>query len=596
MEKNKNGVLREVKRTAIGLAVAFGIVGLAAVAVFYFFPGLYDSSGRGWSSVEEGSVEIYYKREGLSDLDPESYLSRVRKAKEEIVGRLKIEESKVPDRIRIYLHEDLNALRSAIAERKSSSEINVPLAVIDIIDGFEIKPILVRLLTYFSWGRPSSEFLRMGLQNYFSDRVDDPHLRVAALGNDLFSFQEIESLSETDNIPLTLHDKIYDSFDSPYAPAGMDLSSFSYLLRSETGRSPYSYKLEAEATSLVSYLLERHGTNKLRSLWRSDNWLRRVKNIYGITPEELEGAWHEFLEKTSVGGFEYVFYRARTLYSRGKLAKALNMLDDKSEGKVEARQVSYLKARIYFYSGKWDKARSYFSDLENRELDRDTRAGVEAYLSMLEVYEGGTKRKVQGLTLFGSKSVAEIDRITSTCSRVVQRAESEIPAVVEELGNLRVFVSEEESVEGFRDQLSHPDGVVFGSESGNSSLKVATLIANEVSRTPTYSNLLRRGLVHFLTGSDAFQLAKKVLGGGRWESLSGITVDLDPKANSSVQAGAFVGFIILRYGPEKFIRVWHLTTPLGGDVSLETALTEVVGKGLREVEDDLVGFLKSYEG
>jgi tetratricopeptide (TPR) repeat protein len=596
MEKKDNGALREVKRTVIGLAVAFGIVGLVAVAVFYFFPGFLGSSDRDWSSVEDDSVEIYYRREDLSELDPESYLSRVIRAKEKIAGRLNIEEREVPDRIRVYLHENPGALRAAIAERKSSPEADVPLAVMDLIYGFELEPVLVRLLTSFSWGRPSSEFIRLGLQTWFSDRFDDPHLRVAALGEDLFSFSDINSLAATNNIPLTFHDRIYDSFDSPYAPAGMSLSGFSYLMRSETGKSPYRYEVEVEAASFVSYLMDKYGVGKFRSLWESNRWLEGVKEIYGINPEVLEDEWRKFVTKRKGDDSEYAFYRARTLYSRGRLAEAINLLDDMPEGESETRESLFLRARINFYSGRWEGARRYFSKLNKREFNPNINARIKAYLEMLEVYEIGEKREGRGLTLFGSRKTTDMDIITRECSNVVQKAKKEIPQLAEKLGGFRVFIDKGEYDGGVRDGLDLPNGVAFGSGPGDSSLKVAELIASGMSRTPTYSTLLRRGLVHFLTGSDVFQSAEEIVGGGRWESLSGITVDLDTETSSSVQAGAFVCFIISRYGSGKFTRVWHLTTPLGGDVSLETALREVVGRNLGEIEDDLVGFLKSYEG
>ncbi|MBS3814897.1 hypothetical protein KGY63_05910, partial [Candidatus Bipolaricaulota bacterium] len=216
--------MREIQRTLIGLVAAFGIVALFAATIFYFIPTFFSSQGINWSIEESGSVSVYYIEDDLPDFDPQSYLTRVIDSKENIVQKLGIEGTRVPDRIRVYLHRDLATLKSAIAERKSSPGGDVPLAVMDVISGYEVEPVLVRLLTVFSWGRPSSEFLRLGLQSFFSNRIDQPHLRVAGLGDTTFSFSEITSLAETDNLPHSLHDNIYDSFDSPAAPAGIGLS------------------------------------------------------------------------------------------------------------------------------------------------------------------------------------------------------------------------------------------------------------------------------------------------------------------------------------------------------------------------------------
>ncbi|MBS3793074.1 hypothetical protein KGY77_10590, partial [Candidatus Bipolaricaulota bacterium] len=129
--------------------------------------------------MEGESISVYYLQEDLSDFNPRSYLSRVSEAEQAIATKLSLKESEIPDKIRIYVHKDLPALKQAIADRKSSSDRDVPLAVMDIIAGHEFRPVLVRLLTTFTWGKPSSEFLRLGLQYYFSDKLDNPHLRAA---------------------------------------------------------------------------------------------------------------------------------------------------------------------------------------------------------------------------------------------------------------------------------------------------------------------------------------------------------------------------------------------------------------------------------
>ena len=593
MERQDRGWPGEVRRAVIGFLVASGIVGLVAVAVFYFLPGLLGTPGSNWSSADNGSIEIFYLSEDFPDFEAGSYLSEAVRQKHDIINRLDIEEDEIPDRIRIYFHKDLNALRAAIAERKSSSEIEVPLAVIDVIAGYELEPVMVRLLTYFSWGQPSSEFLRLGLQAYFSDRVGNPHLRVAGLGGDVFSFSEIASLSKTDNIPLTLHDRIYDSFDSPYAPAGMSLLDFSRLMRSEVGESPYRYEIEAEAASIVSYLLDKYGVDRFQVLWRSDQWLEDIKRVYGVPPKELEEAWHDFVRQKREENSHYKYYRAKTLYSQGMLGKALNLLKDRSGEDLTAKDL-FLKARIYFYRGEWFDARRLLSDLEKRELSRSMSVGIETYADLVKVYGGGTKKEVQGLTIFGSGDTGSFDRIIKECSRVVKKAESKVPDIAQKLVPLRIFVDNEVSGRGEWDRLDHPNGIAFGSRSEDLGFKIAQLVVSGMSRTPTYSNLLRRGLTNFLMSSDAFNQAKKVVTRGTWASLSSITVGLDIESKSSVEAASFVGYILSTYGPDKFARIWYLTTPLGGDNSLETGLNEVVGKRLGEVEADLKSFLETY--
>jgi|GEM_PF-1853041 len=589
-----NGLFREARRTLIGLTVAFLIVGLVGIVVFYLLPTFVFTPNSDWAIVEDNSVSVYYKKNNLSESVPANYLSRATRAKEEIVEKLGLKEDNLPDRIRVYLHGNLEELKASIVERKSSTNIDEPLAVIDVISGYEVEPLLVRLLTLFSWGRPSGEFLRLGLQSFFSDRLSRPHLRVAGLGEGRFTFREIVSLEKTNNIPRSLHDRIYDSFDSPNAPAGMSLSGFSSLIRFGAAESPYRYEVEAESASFVSYLINEYGYPAFRELWRANSFREGAVRTFGISLEGLEQDWVEFVDSRSGGGYYDRFYRALTLFTRGELVEATKTLSDFSEGEARADEYLFLKARLSFYRGDWDEARKYISKLESREIGLEVNTDIEDYKKLLTDYESGSRKEVGKLLVFAPKGVEKLSDLVSRCSSLIERAEAQFPELIDELNLLRVFVSGGKESDDVWTRLDHPRGVIFSSAANSLELSISRALVNELSRTPTYSNLLRLGLVRFIMDPAVFNEARELVTREAWESLGGLTVEVDRESSSLVQAGGFVGYILTRFGPDKFTRIWYLTTPLGGDNSLETALNEVVGKGLGEVEADLKNFLEDY--
>lgn len=593
--EQKRGPLREIQRTLIGLVAAFGIVALFAATIFYFIPTFFSSQGINWSIEESESVSVYYIEDDLPDFDPQSYLTRVIDSKENIVQKLGIEGTRVPDRIRVYLHGDLATLKSAIAERKSSPGGDVPLAVMDVISGYEVEPVLVRLLTLFSWGRPSFEFLRQGLQSFFSNRIDKPHLRVAGLGDTAFSFSEITSLAETDNLPQSLHDNIYDSFDSPAAPAGMSLSGFSSLMRSEGGQSPYRYELEAEAGSFVSYLLDEHGVERFRALWKADSLSAGAERVYGMNLNQLEENWLEFVGHRSENSTLVRYYRSRTMLSLGKSDEALSYLNETNREELSEVKYHYLKGRIHFYRGEWEKARASFSEVAKSGLEPEIGTNIEVYQRLIETYGSGEKLSKGRLIVFTSGDPDLPPELLESESGVLAKVETQLPGLGKSYDQLRVFLSPD--TEGITDwtKIDLPGSVTVVSDPNNFRLRVAEMVVARMSRTPTYSNLLRRGLIHYLAGKEVFLAGRRILEEGNWKSLKGITVNLDPTSTSSKIAAAFVGYILSRFEPEEFNAIWDITTPVGGDNSLDTALKKIVGLKLDQVEERLKDFLRSYE-
>ncbi|MBS3786642.1 hypothetical protein KGY79_00435 [Candidatus Bipolaricaulota bacterium] len=582
---------REIRRTLLGLITAFAIVTVAGVAVFYIFPTFFSESGPGWSVKKNDKVAAYYLEEELPGVDLSKFLETVNRDRKDVVEKLNL--TNPPDRIRIYLHKDLSSLRTAISQRKSSSKITTPLATVDLIYGTAVKPLLVRVLTQTSWGPTSSEFLMLGLQQVLTDQVDHPHVRTAALKEEVFTLREIDTLENVGEFPRTLHERIYDYFDSPQAPAGMNLSQLSSLMRSRGGKNPYRHELELESASFVSYLINNYGIAGVRSIWKSNSFRKGVEEVTGNSLTKLGENWLGSARDRAEDNPQFRYFRSLILYKQGKLPAALNELKKTDKSNLNEKRYLQMKGKIHFYRGNWSEAGDVFSRLNQLDIADGLKDRVSSYLELVKFYRGGDYVGRDNISFFGPESLDNFKKLAGSISQPVDKARDFIPELAEGENKIVVFMYRSQEGSDLWRDIDAPEWLIRGSDSDLLSRKVAELLVARTFRTPTYSSLLHYGMVNFLVTRDVFQSARKVLTEGKWRSLKSILIGTSGGDGPKMEAAAFVGFLAKEYGAEKFVRVWFLTTPIGGSNSLDSALDQVVGNWLDQVEEKLKTFLRS---
>ncbi len=584
---------KEIIRVTLGLLTAFMIVAVAGAVVFYVFPTFFGNSGPGWSVEKNDKAAVYYIEEELPELDSKAYLEEATIYREEIVEKLQL--TNPPDRVHVYLHRDLSALRSAISRRKSSYRVSTPLATIDLVHGKAIKPLLIRALTALSWDQPSSEFLRLGLQKFLTGQLNRPHIRTAALEEKVFSLEAIQALELAGEIPRTLQEKIYDYFDSPQAPAGMNLSQLGSLIRSRGRERPYQDELEVESVSFVSFLIENYGIAGLRSLWQANSLREGVEEVTNQSLARLGGNWLDFAESRAKGSPYLQYYRAKNLFDQGKLERARQAIDELDGTDFNRADYLGLKGRVAFYRGDWRGAEKAFSRLD--EIDPENRYGsqLDSYRKLLDFYGLGETKKGKQITYYGTVELDDIEGKIKRIARSAERAKTFLPRLIDPESRIAVFIYSTEGPAKLWRRLEKPGWVITGSEIEYLRQKVSELIAARVSRTPSYSNLLKQGLVGFLLQESVFRDAQEQLSEGKWTPLNSILLSPDANTEKRTEAGAFVGYLLREYGGEDLSRIWFLTTPLGGDNSLDSALNQVIGLWLDQLEEELKSFLSSRE-
>lgn len=591
-EDNEKGPLLEFRRTLYGLGFSLLVIGAAALIFFHVIPTYFRSSERNWRKEKSRTVTLnYLPADDSRDEDYGSLLEELTESRAEIVEELELGRDEVPDRIHVYLHRDLNSLKAAITNRRSSPEVDVPLAIMDVIEGQPIEPVLVRLLTTFTWGRPSSELLRLGLQTYLSDQYEETHLRAAALEGTGFSFEEITSLEETTSYLRSLQDRVYDSFDSPRASAGLDLASLSSLFRFNAQERPYKYELEVQAGSFVSYLIREYGVDKFKGLWRASSLEEGFEQSFRSTVSDIEKRWSDYVTRRAEDRESYRYFRARALFNQGSLRGARKELEKLKGDDITKDDISFLQGRIDFFAGDWSEASKSFGSIAETESFESRSVPVRAFENLLDKYAAGQTDNAGRLHVITPEGMEDASETRQEVLDPWEKAKEKLPSLNWNYSRFSIFLAGEEEI-NLWEEIEKPDWVAIYNSEGNVKLEVSDTLVRGAKRVPSYSGLLRRGLVHYLAAEEVFLEAATVLEAGEWSPLDGLALDGRGKSNSTREAAAFVGYLIEQMGSREFLEVWAMTTPLGGDSSLDTALKDTVGKRLDEVEDGLKTYLR----
>ena len=592
-EDQGKGPLALAKNVLYGLAFSSVIIAAFALIFLYLIPNL-RSRDPGWQSVESDSIVIHYSRESFEPEAVRPLLAKLTETRKAVVGGLNLEPGAIPEKVHVYLHEDVNSLKSTITERKSSAESNNPLGLMDVIAGRDSERVLVRLLLTFAWGRPSSELLRLGLENYFADEYEEALTRAAALGDIGFTIPEIAGLARTTDYLKSFQDRIYDTFDSPGASAGLSLSTLARLTRLDEFERPYEYQIGVRAQSFIHFLLESTGVEACRSLWDADSLTRGTSDVLGSSLTEVEENWKNYLQNSTTRNPEYRYYRARALLGQGQLDRARSELAGPGESGSPRPNRSLLLGTIDFYSGNWKEARDVFTSLQSEKLSEAGARELERFSSLLSVYESGKSLSRENLKLFLPERSDELSRQSRTLFEIFEKKREKIPELKTNYPVMSVFLVEDSKTAAGWRKVDPPEWVTVLEVDAGLKLDFAEFLVASSTKTPTYSGLLRQGLVRYLATEEVFARGGKIVTEGDWTPLAGaVFQEGEGSTAPEIQAAAFVGYLIEQFGSAKFLKIWRMTTPIGGDNSLEYALLQTTGRGLDKTEAELKSFLAS---
>jgi len=592
--EGKSNLLEEVSGILIRFILALIAVGLIAVIAFYIIPELITGDSRGWKSASAGSLTLYYKKDDPPQTPAKETVNRIQSRKQDIISKLKIDKGALPERIAVYIHPDLASLKGEITARKSSSARDIPLGLIDTTTTENVDKLLTRLLTTFSWGKPSSELLRDGLQEYISNGINYPNYRAAALGDLSFGLKDLVKLENSGDYPIDTLEMIYDKFDSPDAPAGLSLAQLSSLISDGKEREYYADYIKYESASLVQYLISTYGMDKFADIWQSYSFAAGIKRTLGTGLSDLEARWQEYLIAETKSQDLLHYLRGKYLSDLGQFPGAKSELNGVGNLPTGIEDMDLIKSKVSFFLADFSQAKTIISRINSDGLSEGTKRELDFYRELLQIYDRAESRAGTNLTIiFTEESIPSAQKVDELY-QVTERWKNTFPAALDHDEQYVIILSPGSDTTKATEFLPPTAKIIERSEDPITVL--AGLLVNNITRTPTYSGLLKQGLITFFSRDDYVSRGRDLIEQGRWKSVESIVFEGNGYTRGNVEGAAIVKYLIDKYGSGVFLDIWKMTTPLGGDHSLQYSLEKTTGDDLAGVETKAKNYLVTERG
>ncbi len=328
-----------------------------------------------------------------------------------------------------------------------------------------------------------------------------------------------------------------------------------------------------------------------------------MEEVYGLSLEELERRWREYIDREALGDPLFPYYRGVSLMEAGQFPQAKSALEKAlASGNNQMEEKAALELGILsFYLGQWEEALSLLMQVSSEGLAESAQTKLESYKSLATSYRNAKRFETPDLVVYlppQSSAEGGFEAPVSRAQRSLVRA-TEILAIDRERLPQRffAFISSPED-KGRFSSSDLPRNVIAVSDAGDSlGREIVGKVSSYLEKDLTYSHLLRGGLAHYLGDAwvDYFHKAAKVLGKGEWiplEYLSGASPDEETIVDA--EGAAFVGYLLEKYEWEKFQRVWRITSPLNQDRSLMGAILDTYGLTFEQLEARLKAFLEGY--
>lgn len=578
--------------------MGFSIASLIGFFGLYLWPEVITPYLSRQATHKSDNFIVHYSKEAPFKDKIKEFVSNQEKLFEQLLDFLKLDRDLIPEKIHLYLYENIQSLKSGISSRKSSPQAS-PLALLDLIWGQDTSDSLTLLIVDFGLGPASSELLRKGVQVYFEKMDRHLHTEAAALSeNQFLSIKKLLKLEEVGLFPKGFSQIVYEHFDSPRAKAALGLGSLRTLLKIDKEKvGIYFLPTSIESGSMVKFLIQKWGMDKFKKIWGSDTLIHGVEVTYGLSLEELEDRWRDHFTNKGKGDPLYEYFRGTNLLKAGKYEMARVLLKESlsSPNPEVANRARYQLGILNFYNGKWALSRSFFSRVETELFSKRETLFMNRYLDLSNFYEKGSKEKTEDLLVIlppgkqdgrlALKGQEILDKALRTFKLKREKLPDQLIASIKPTDNSNHNFSE----------LTLPQGFLhINPEITDPGYTIIKFLSNYISESPTYSNLLKEGLAYYLGNPerDYFKKASEILKRGNWIPLEELIFGSFGTEKVNTEAAALVGYLLTQYDTEKFAKIWLLTSPFGGNYSLMTAIRQVYGVHFNDLIRKFYQFLQ----
>ena len=568
-----------MRQTAWGMLIGLLAIGVVSLLVFSIVPQI-TGARLPLHSVRGAWITIHFPSDSPLNDDPHSYIVYLEEELAALAAMVGLSPAELPPRVNVFVHNDARQLLTIVARRKDPQVTLIFPAAVDLIWGEDPRAAFIQMIGDFAFGENHSRLLRHAIIEYIREPGRNHHLPVAALP-EVLRLSVAELLRFEGRFPPTR----YQLFNSPYAAAAIvGLTGIAQI--AELGRAVDPDLLHM-AVSLIAFLSEQPGgLKRVMELWRAGSLETNLQAVYGVGLVELDERWKEAVATWGAQGDGWALAHGRNLIRVGRLEEAFSLLleaqvatdSNEAEAAAIARELGW----IHLLWGEWEAARTSFLQAQQRGEN------VQHELQLVEVYSQWETIVVEGARVhvapdsrlpydFGERIPAELAEMRR------RLASNATPFPAQPV----IFVGRAPPEKGISPDLRAGLLVVASPEELRRCL--AELVAFHLWRDQTRSPLLQRGLVRYLSAPDEDYLARmqNLLHTEEWIPLHLLDFSNFPARIVEPLAAGLVDYLLTNYGQESFHALWRITSTLGGERSLDTAMSIVYGFTRRELDGRL---------
>lgn len=543
---------RAVLWTMGGLVLGLGIALVVGVLVFWVHPALRKAQSP-LGEVRAAPIVLRYPKGNTSADAAQEAAEKLRDTWFQILEELGLRSLGLPTQIYVYAYHHPQEIFLGVNERLEQE--NVPVAVVDILFAQPVEGALGRLACTLALGRPGNTLFPRGLARVL-ENPDRPWEEEAGSWLDWVKGQDFWTLAQR-LLPPDPWETWYFTANAPWVGLAPTMETLRALVETmEAGSSSSGQVWEVFAAALARWALEKFGSQGIRVFWTVNSW-EAAASLLGALPQKLASDFQSYLSEAFLQSPRRPHLQALRDLQRGKAEAALGGL------------IGTARASALLALGRVSEAVEALGSEAPRELKELAQAPRHELDNMILIGEGEVV----------SQSLAEahaaltwVQRVWQLCSedlpdRIVFYVGTKPPGLLPTWGTLWISSPQEA-----------PEAAVH-----------LGLQAVSPWGLPSFTTLVE-GLVLYLgqRSRDFRAEAQTLLRSGKWASLTQPLFGVYPREIAEAEAGAFVAFILERFGEARLREFW---THLEKGASPFRACQEVFGLSLPALDQEMQNWL-----
>ncbi len=564
-------------------------IGIAVVILVYLVQPAATPELQGLVCYRTKEFNLWYPKESSIRDEHSALAAELERDLRELTALLQVDPQLIPQPIDVFVHPDLSDLKSSIMKRKGPNASSTYGAPLDLLAGEDPRPRLAELVLAFGWGECRSQILKTGMRMYAADPTRNFHAVVAALPDRLFlPLPQLIRLEEEGQFPPSL----YDRFDSPYSSAAiLSLDAFKGIfdLRVEGEESSIP---ALEAASLVQFLIEQEGgISGVKRAWGKGSTERLIARITPESPAQLSERWRAAAIAAGMRSPDYHRWHAYYLLGSGDPDRAYTEAKEylvNSTNPVELEVAVKCAISVGDFTG---------AEAIAAGLSGDARTRIDRYLNLFRGWVAVTGDSIRVLAADRRTAEEQLKTLRTSYKKVSEKlslAPAELPTRV------TVFLYPDQDAKDTGETITplppEESATLHILVGDDAVYQLARMIPPYAFRMDTYSNLLRDGLAVALTTepSDLVAQGRRLRRTGGWVSLYILDYGTSDPDTVKIEAGLMLEYILTYFGPEAIRSIWIGTAPLGGDLSLDSAIREACGVSRKELDKSVGKWVDNF--